>query len=319
MQTGLSRRQMIATAGTALAAGFVAADVSLEAAQSPKDDRVPPFRFSLNTATISGQRLPLPEQVDIVAKAGCQVIEPWVRDIRQFSEKGGSLADIKKKVADFGMTVENAIGFCDWCVDDDAQRARGMEQMKRDMALVAQLGSKRIAAPPGAAAGVAGMDLRKIADRYRQVLEMGREAGVVPQLEIWGSAKTLGRMSEAAFVAIESGHPDACVLLDMFHLYKSGMPLTGIRLLSGLALHVFHMNDYPADPPREKATDADRIYPGDGIAPLATVLRDMRGAGFHGVLSLELFNRELWKQDPLAVVKTGLAKMQAVVAKAMEE
>jgi hypothetical protein len=31
------------------------------------------------------------------------------------------------------------------------------------------------------------------------------------------------------------------------------------------------------------------------------------------VLSLELFNRELWKQDPLVVAKTGLKKMRALV------
>jgi 2-keto-myo-inositol isomerase len=37
------------------------------------------------------------------------------------------------------------------------------------------------------------------------------------------------------------------------------------------------------------------------------------------VLSLELFNREYWKQDPLEVAKTGLTKMKASVEKAMTE
>ena len=35
--------------------------------------------------------------------------------------------------------------------------------------------------------------------------------------------------------------------------------------------------------------------------------------GFAGVLSLELFNRDYWQQDPLNVALTGLAKMKAVV------
>jgi hypothetical protein len=34
------------------------------------------------------------------------------------------------------------------------------------------------------------------------------------------------------------------------------------------------------------------------------------------VLSLELFNPEYWKQDPLQVARTGLEKMKAAVAKA---
>jgi 2-keto-myo-inositol isomerase len=78
------------------------------------------------------------------------------------------------------------------------------------------------------------------------------------------------------------------------------------------------MNDYPADPPRERISDSDRVYPGDGVAPLKAMLRDLRQLGFQGVLSLELFNREYWKQDALNVARTGLEKMRAVVAASME-
>jgi sugar phosphate isomerase/epimerase len=73
------------------------------------------------------------------------------------------------------------------------------------------------------------------------------------------------------------------------------------------------MNDYPAVPGRAEITDAHRVYPGDGVAPLPAMLRELRRSGFRGVLSLELFNREYWKQDALAVARTGLEKMQAVV------
>jgi sugar phosphate isomerase/epimerase len=140
--------------------------------------------------------------------------------------------------------------------------------------------------------------------------------GIVPQLEIWGSALTLGRMSDAAFVAIQADHPDACLLLDAFHLYKGGSGFEGLKLLNGAALHVFHINDYPANPPREQITDAARVFPGDGVAPLVQILRDLAQAGFRGALSLELFNHEYWKQEPLTVAQTGLEKVRAVVAKA---
>ena len=58
------------------------------------------------------------------------------------------------------------------------------------------------------------------------------------------------------------------------------------------------------------------MYPGDGVAPLVEVIRNLAAIGFAGMLSLELFNRDYWGQDPLEVARTGLAKMQAVVAKA---
>jgi sugar phosphate isomerase/epimerase len=73
------------------------------------------------------------------------------------------------------------------------------------------------------------------------------------------------------------------------------------------------MNDYP-DIPRDKITDADRVYPGDGIAPVKDIVKMVLESGFRGVLSLELFNRSYWAQDPNVVAATGLQKMKASLA-----
>jgi sugar phosphate isomerase/epimerase len=102
----------------------------------------------------------------------------------------------------------------------------------------------------------------------------------------------------------------------VYHLYKGGSDFAGLNLLSGTAVHVFHINDYPANPPRESIADRDRVYPGDGVAPLSEVLRTLRDTGFDGYLSIELFNETYWKQDPLEVARTALKKMQAAVSNA---
>ena len=83
---------------------------------------------------------------------------------------------------------------------------------------------------------------------------------------MWGHSKTLSRMSQVAYVLVEAGHPDACGLLDIFHIFKGGSDFSGVRIFNGNALHVLHVNDYPATLTREKATDAYRVYPGDGGA-----------------------------------------------------
>jgi sugar phosphate isomerase/epimerase len=206
------------------------------------------------------------------------------------------------------------IGFAEWIVDDDARRAKGLEEAKRTMELTAQIGGTRLAAPPmGATREV--LDLDKVTQRYRSLLEAGDSLGVVPQVEVWGFSQTLGRLSECVYVAIESGHPKACVLPDVYHLYKGGSGFEGLKLVSGSAMHVLHMNDYPAQPPREQITDAHRVYPGEGVAPLTQILNDLRSIGFRGVLSLELFNRGYWEQDALGVALTGIERMRAAVAR----
>jgi 2-keto-myo-inositol isomerase len=155
-----------------------------------------------------------------------------------------------------------------------------------------------------------------VAERYRALLELGDRMGVVPEMEFWGPSPVVSRLGQAAQVAMESGHPKACILADVFHLYKGGSTLEGLRLLSGTAMHVLHFNDYPSLP-RNSITDAERVYPGDGAAPLKTILQDLKAIGFRGFLSLELFNRDYWKQDALSVARTGLEKMRSVVQQSL--
>jgi 2-keto-myo-inositol isomerase len=306
----MKRRTWIASS-SALLAGTGLAAPSASSAQ-PADD-AEPFGYSLNTSTISGQKLPIDQVVDIAGKAGYRGLEPWIRELDQYVAAGGSLKDLGTRIADAGLSVEGAIGFFDWAVDDDARRGKALEEARRNMDLVRQIGGKRLAAPPAGLVDVSGVDLLKVADRYRTLLELGDEMGVVPQLEIWGFSRTIGRLGEAALVAIEADHPKACILPDVYHLHRGGSGFGSIRMLAGSDFHVFHLNDFPATPEASRLDDSHRVYPGDGVAPLTTLLRDLKSIGFRGMLSLELFNRDLWKQDPLVVARTGLEKMRAAV------
>jgi len=310
----LTRRDLLAQTALGLGAAAVAAP-SLAAPTAPAAP-AEPFGHCLNTSTIRSKDLTLVDKIRIAAKAGYQAIEPWTNELKAHTDKGGSLADLRKQIADVGLCVPSAVTFGAWMVDDDARRTAAMEQFQRDMDVLAQIGGLRIAAPPSGGRD-APVELSRVAERYRALLELGRKTGVVPQLEIWGSVKTLSRLSEAAYVLVEAGHMDACVLLDAYQLYKANSPIAGLRVLNGAAMHVFHINDYPADPPREAITDAHRVYPGDGVAPLGELLRTLVAIGFRGMLSLELFNRDYWTQEPLVAARTGLEKTLAVVRKAL--
>jgi 2-keto-myo-inositol isomerase len=317
VRTQLTRREMLAWTSVTLGTGAGLTMTSTETAAGAALARQEPFRYCFNTSTIRGQKLPLTEVIEITAKAGYHAIEPWIDEIEHHVQGGGSLKDIGKRLRDLGLSVESGIGFAAWIVDDDTERAKGLEQAKRDMDLLAQIGGKRLAAPPVGATEIAHFDLRKAAERYRALLEVGEKQGSVPMAEVWGFSKTLHTLGEAAMVAIGSDHPQACILPDIYHLYKGGSGFNGLKLLSKAAIHVFHVNDYPAQPPRETITDADRVYPGDGVAPLETVVRELKSIGYDGVLSIELFNKAYYAQDPLTVAKTGLEKLRAAVQKSL--
>jgi len=315
----VSRRRFIAGTGAIIGAVITSESKAIASNDNAKanPESKQPFRYCFNTSTIRGQKLSLQKEIEITAQAGYDAFEPWVEKIHAYVRDGGNLKDIRKQVEDSSLTVEGAISFFQWVVDDEETRAKGLEQAKRDMDVLAQIGGKRIAAPPAGATRQAGLDLMKAAERYHTLLELGDRMSVVPQVELWGSSKNLHSLGEVMFVVIESGHPKACMLPDVFHIYKGSSDFNGLKYISAEAINVFHINDYPAEPPRETITDRDRVYPGDGIAPLTQIIRDLHNNGSRAFLSLELFNPTYWKQDPLAVAKTGMAKMKDSVSNAL--
>src|SRR5262249_47102356 len=175
------------------------------------------------------------------------------------------LKDVRKRIDDAGLKVPDVIGFAEWIVEDEGRRKKGLEQAKRDMDWAAQLGSRHVAAPPvGATGGMSkrddpkftqpGIHLLAAAHPHPAPLDVGKSMGGTRVVEIWGFSKTLRRLGEALCVAAECGDGRACVLPDVYHLYKGGSDFAGLGLLAPNAIGIFHVNDYPKID-REKITD----------------------------------------------------------------
>ena len=312
MAQSVTRRQTLATLTASVGATFSSNSlVAIEASAAQA-----PFTICLNMSTIRGHKLGFVKELETASKAGFRSVEIWVETLQTYLKTGATVSDARKVLADNGIKVENAIGFAPWIVDDETVRIKGLEQLKSEMEMLAQVGCKRVATPPiGAQSpGSPKVDLYKAAERYRVILELGDKTGVVPQLELWGFSPNLSRLSEVMFVAIESGHPSARVLLDIYHLYKGGSGSVGLPLVGKPAIEVFHVNDYTADFPREKITDADRVFPGDGVAPIRDTLKLIKRTDMPIVVSLEVFNKAYYAQDAQTVANTAMAKMKAMVA-----
>jgi sugar phosphate isomerase/epimerase len=312
MPQSISRRKVLALFGTTAGMALLPRTVRSIPVAEPQAN--PSLIYCLNTATIRGHNLGMVKELEIAAKAGFHSVEIWMDTLQTYIDAGGTTRDLKKRLNGLGMQVDNCIGFAEWIVDDDARRKKGMEQMKREMDILAQIGCRRIAAPPMGATETPGLDLRKAAERYRAILELGDTTGVVPHLELWGFSKNLSRASEVLYVAMESGHPSAKVLLDVFHLYKGGSPLNTLSMINPASTAILHMNDYPSNLSPDAITDADRTYPGDGVAPVKQILNVLHRKGQPLILSVEVFNKNYYKQDALMVAKTALAKLKSITS-----
>ena len=304
-----SRRKALATIGATSAAAFWPI-TGFSKENIPGSS----FRYCLNTSTISGQKLGIKRYVEIAGEAGYDGIEVWIRDIKQYIEEGNTLSSLRKLIAEKGLKVENAIGFAPWLAEGAEDKKKGFAQMKAEMLMLKEIGGTRIAAAPAGLKGDKPLDLFKAGERYRELLELGRETGVMPQLEFWGPSPVLYQMGQVLMIAASANDPDARLLPDVYHLFRGGSGFESLKMLNGNLIEVFHMNDFPGTKAREEQNDADRVYPGDGVAPLKQIMSDLKSPDGTTVLSLELFNRDYWEQDPLTVARTGLQKMKAAVA-----
>ncbi len=268
------------------------------------------FRYCLNTSTVSGKNPGLHRYIEIAARAGYQGIEIWVRDLEAAVQAGHALSELKGFVEDHGLVVENAIGFAPWMAAGEA----GFEQMEREMHLLAGIGCRRIAAPPAGVPASSPLDLFDAGEKYGRLLELGRKTGVMPQLEFWGSSPVLWHLGQVLMIAAVADDPDVKILPDIYHMFRGGSGFHALNMISGSMIDVFHMNDYPATKPKELQDDGDRVYPGDGSAPISEILISLRNMGGDKILSLELFNREYWEEDPVQVAERGLTKMKTLVA-----
>lgn len=304
----MNRRNLLKLTGTTV---ITAALPSITMAGT-KEDKTQ-FRYCLNTSTISGQTTDLLRQIDIAAEAGYDGVELWITTIKEYLAKGKSLSSLANYLSDRKLKVENIISFTTWMVNDTDKRKDGVKNLEEEMKIAAALDCRRIAAPPAGVEKHDPIDFLQVGGYYHDILALGREYRVIPQLEFWGASGTLYHLGQALAIAAAADDPDACILADIYHLFRGGSGFNGLKLVGAKGIEIVHMNDYPATKPVNEQTDSDRVYPGDGAAPFEQIIHDLRMMGGVKVLSLELFNKTYWREDPVQVAKTGLQKMKSIV------
>lgn len=318
MADHLSRRGFIKSttaAGAALGAAGLAATPSTATTKPAAryQDGLSPWPLSLNTSTI--RPATLQDKIKVTAEAGWDAIEPWIDDINKYEEEGGDLKALGKEIKDRGLYVPNVIGLWGCMPGTQEEWEASLEGTRKRMRQCADIGAQHVAAIP--APDRENFDIKWGAERYRDLLKIGREEyGITVAFEFIGFLKGIYRFGQACAIALDSNDPTACLINDTFHLWRGGSGFNNLGKIDGSLIANFHWNDVPASTVREGAGDDVRVYPGDGDLPLEQALRDLKRIGFDKTLSLEVFNREYWKQDPKVVSETGLRKMRECIERA---
>ena len=196
-----------------------------------------------------------------------------------------------------------------WITSEGAEYERVLDDCRRRMAQAVELGSPYIVASPPQEV----VDLNHASDRFAELLALGTKLGVLPSMEFLGFVDGIKNVASAWAIASGTGDPAGDGRgRRLSHDSRRGLGRRPAHA-PGDRLACFHINDLPAEPDPLTQKDEDRVMVGEGIADLPRVIANLRTIGYRGPLSLELFNRRLWDQDPLEVARRGIDRVKALV------
>src|SRR5207253_2633342 len=139
--------------------------------------------------------------------------------------------------------------------------------------------------------------------------------GVTLALEFRGKNTFCASLDTAFSLVQACGEPNVGVNFDVFHYYTGPSKFEDLQLLTLDSLAHVQLCDV-AGVPRELATDADRILPGDGDFNLPPLLDHFRAVGYDGWVSLELMNPTLWQGNATQVAEVGFTALRKLLGQA---
>ena len=216
------------------------------------------FRYCLNASTI--RTTPVLRQIEVARQAGYEAIELWHDHIDEHLRSGGTLTEIRKALDDNGVVAPTTIYLAGWFQPAGEEHVKALDEIRRRLEQSAAVGATFAIAgpPPGKADRALG------ARHYAELLELGKSFGVKPAFEYLGFVDDINTIDDAIEIIQRSGHPDATVVVDPFHCWRGGGPVSSLSKLKSSQIAISHFNDSPAEPAASLQEDSDRVMPGDG-------------------------------------------------------
>lgn len=109
-------------------------------------------------------------------------------------------------------------------------------------------------------------------------------------------------------------HDAIGLVLDNFHISTLGLPLDGIASIDRSKIFIVEIADFPqGNFDLIELSRGYRLFPGEGNAPVAEFMRQIRKTGYDGILSLEVFNAYYRTLPPDVVARRARASLDPLL------
>jgi sugar phosphate isomerase/epimerase len=189
------------------------------------------------------------------------------------------------------------------------ERERLLKVLDETAANAAALGCGMVMCAEGRRAGT----LREAADNLRAGGEVCQRHKVRFSFEFSSVAAVVKNLGVARELNAMIGHPNVGILLDAYHLHRSGGVGRAFADVPPHEIFAFQYSDVPPTPLAPGAPPEDRLVPGKGVVRWKEVLSLLGEKGYSGYLSYECPNPANRSRPPQDVAREGLEATRALL------
>lgn len=275
-----------------------------------------PVQLSLSPVTIA--QCTFEQAFEQAARAGFTGIGLRYDQFERYLQAGGSVAQVRQWLRRFGLEITEAAFLAEWQFHGGLplvsrrQRRGGaderaellLERLHTFLAHCEQFECANVTAVP--ALRETG-DLDIAAEEFAKLCDLARPYGVRLCLEFMGTASQISDLRSAEQLVVKAGRPNGGLLIDTFLFHQGGSRLADLAQIR--IEHVFNVQLADAKPkPREQLNMLeDRLFPGDGAAPVRQIVDALVERGYDGWWTVELFNPDYAAAPPAAIAAQAFA------------
>lgn len=268
-------------------------------------------------AQVCSLNSPFEQDVADYAAGACPAIEIWLGKLETYLERH-SLDDVRRLLDEHQVEAPVASFQGGLLTSQGAARQEHWNHFERRLQLCRQLRIGTLVVAGDIFGPISEQDLERASLSLGQAAVRAGECDVRLALEFQAQATFGNNLQTAAAMVNECGEANLGLCFDVFHYYLGPSKPDDLGYLSRDNLFHVQLSDL-ADQPRELASDADRILPGDGDFLLEQLLGTLRQLGYDGYVSVELMNPQIWQIPPLQFGEIGMTALRKLLGQASME
>lgn len=163
------------------------------------------------------------------------------------------------------------------------------------------------------AEGFPGGTVREAGANIREAAQVCRAHAVRFAIEFSSAATVVNSLDIAREVLALADQPNCGLLLDAYHLERTGRGGRGFEDVPARDIFAFQYSDVPPAPPPQTRRPVDRLPPGRGVVRWREVFQLLIEKGYKGHISYEAPNPAHWSRPPEDVAREGAAATRALL------